>query len=54
MLKIGRSVAREPIYNTTKTHCVFVERIMRYVFFGGDGFFLVCAHLVRKRCQIFS
>jgi hypothetical protein len=38
-VKIGRSVAREPIYNMVKTDCVFIERFMHYVYFCGDGFF---------------
>ncbi len=38
-MKIGRSVAREPIYNLVKTDYVFIELFMRYVRFCGDGFF---------------
>ncbi len=39
MLKIGKNVAGEPIYNLVKTNCVFIERFMRYVCFCGDSFF---------------
>jgi hypothetical protein len=39
LLKIGRSVAEEPIYNLVETNCVFIKRFMRYIHFCDDGFF---------------
>jgi hypothetical protein len=44
LLRIGRSVVGEPIYNLLKTDCVFIERFMRYVSFYSDGFFLWFMH----------
>ncbi len=42
LLKIGRSVLGESIYNLVETNCVFVERFMCYIRFCGDGFFCLC------------
>ncbi len=39
LLKIGRSVVGESIYNLVETNYVFIEQFMHYVRFCGDNFF---------------